>query len=137
MERMCETGTRLRKEGMDMGKFVILGSPSGVMFHLKARNGEVIGASQVYDSRKAAMIGIERVIINCEEAGIEDQTAHRWHSLKCPKFEVYQEGAAYHYRLKAENGDIILNSQGYTAKASCMNGIKSVVDNAPEAEVDG
>jgi len=44
------------------------------------------------------------------------------------KFEVYQGGKKneYRFRLKADNGQIILSSEGYTNKASCMNGIESV-----------
>lgn len=120
-----------------MGKFVILGNPSDVMFHLKARNGEVIGTSKTYHSRNEAMSGIESVIVNCEAAVIEDQTIQHFAKRKCPKFEVYQDGTVYGFRLKAGDGETVLTSQSYTAKASCMNGIKSVVDNAPEAEVDG
>ncbi len=49
------------------------------------------------------------------------------------KFEVYQDKAGeYRFRLKAGNGENILASEGYKAKASCMNGIESVKKNAPE-----
>lgn len=120
-----------------MGKFVILGVPSGVMFHLKARNGEIIGTSQKYTSRSAAMAGIEGVIMSCGAAALEDQTVHNFKEQKTPKFEIFQDGAYYRFRLLAESGEGLLDSQKYTAKASCVNGIKSVKDNAPEAEVDG
>jgi uncharacterized protein YegP (UPF0339 family) len=39
----------------------------------------------------------------------------------------------YQFNLKAQNGEIILTSQGYSTKASCENGIESVRTNA----VDG
>lgn len=47
------------------------------------------------------------------------------------KFEVYQSGkkAEFRFRLKASNGQIILSSEGYTTKASCLNGIDSVKKN--------
>lgn len=38
----------------------------------------------------------------------------------------------YQFVLKAGNGEIILNSQGYTFKSSCENGINSVKKNAAE-----
>lgn len=120
-----------------MGKFVILGIPSGVMFHLKARNGEVIGTSQIYASRNTAMSGIEGVILNCTDAAVEDQTIHNYKVQKNPKFEIFQEEGCYRFRLCAADGRLLLDSQKYTAKASCVNGIKSVRDNAPDAEVDG
>jgi uncharacterized protein len=36
----------------------------------------------------------------------------------------------FQFNLKAQNGQIILTSQGYTTKASCENGIESVRVNA-------
>ena len=50
------------------------------------------------------------------------------------KFEVYQSGKKdeFRFRLKADNGQIILSSEGYTSKASCMNGIESVKKNAAD-----
>ncbi|MDN3708186.1 YegP family protein [Myroides ceti] len=37
----------------------------------------------------------------------------------------------YQFNLEAANGQVILTSEGYTAKASCQNGIASVKTNAP------
>lgn len=37
----------------------------------------------------------------------------------------------YYFNLKAENGQVILSSEGYTTRASCDNGIESVKTNAP------
>ena len=49
---------------------------------------------------------------------------------------MYQDKAGeYRFRLKARNGEIIAVSEGYVAKASCLNGIESVRKNAVEAEV--
>ena len=49
------------------------------------------------------------------------------------KFEVYTDKAGEHrFRLKAGNGEIILASEGYKAKASCQNGIESVKKNSTE-----
>jgi len=50
------------------------------------------------------------------------------------KFETYKDKAGKHRsRLKAGNGEIILTSQGYSAKAGCKNGIESVRKNATNA----
>lgn len=52
------------------------------------------------------------------------------------KFEVYQsKNGEFRFRLKASNGQIIAQGQGYTTKASCMNGIESIKTNAATAEV--
>ena len=52
------------------------------------------------------------------------------------KFEVYQSGKnnEFRFRLKADNGQTILSSEGYTTKASCMNGIESVKKNSADAK---
>lgn len=51
------------------------------------------------------------------------------------KFELYNDKAGeFRFRLKAGNGQIILASEGYKAKASATNGIESTRKNAP---IDG
>jgi uncharacterized protein YegP (UPF0339 family) len=42
-----------------------------------------------------------------------------------------RKNGEYQFNLKAANGQIILSSQGYNAKASCINGVTSVKTNAP------
>lgn len=52
------------------------------------------------------------------------------------KFEVYQDKAGeYRFKLKAPNGEVIAVSEGYSSKKSCMNGIESVMKNAPKAKI--
>ena len=78
----------------------------------------------------------EQVQKNAPAAGVEDQTLENFEAVSHPKFEVYQDKAGeYRFRLKATNGQIIAVSEGYSAKASCLNGIESVQKNAPEAEI--
>jgi len=38
----------------------------------------------------------------------------------------------FQFVLKAGNGEVILTSEGYTAKASCLNGIESVKKNSTD-----
>ena len=46
------------------------------------------------------------------------------------KFECYKDKAGeFRFRLKAGNGETILSSEGYSAKAGCENGIASVKKN--------
>lgn len=54
------------------------------------------------------------------------------------KFEVkVAKNGQFYFNLKAGNGEIILSSEMYKAKASCMNGIASVKKNAAdEAKYD-
>ena len=41
-----------------------------------------------------------------------------------------EKSGEFYFRLKAGNGEIILSSEGYEAKASAVNGIESVKKNA-------
>lgn len=49
------------------------------------------------------------------------------------KFEIYKDKRdEFRFRLKASNGQNILESEGYKAKSGCNNGIESVKKNAPD-----
>jgi len=54
-----------------------------------------------------------------------------------PKFEIYKDaGGKFRWRLKAPNGEIIASSgEAYESKDNCKNGIQSVKNNAPKAEI--
>lgn len=48
-------------------------------------------------------------------------------------FEVYVDKAGeYRFRLKNQQDKNVLSSEGYTRKASCMNGIESVIKNSAD-----
>ncbi len=119
-----------------MGKFVIRNTNTGVKFDLKAGNGEVIATSEVYTTEDACRNGIASVQKNAPVANLEDQTVEGFEQQKHPKFEVYEDkGGEFRFRLKATNGQVIATSEGYKAKASCLNGVESVRKNAPEANI--
>ncbi len=49
------------------------------------------------------------------------------------KFEITKrKNGEFQFNLKAGNGQIILTSEGYTTKAACNNGIKSVSKNSQD-----
>ena len=119
-----------------MGKFAIKTVKTGIKFNLKASNGEVIATSEVYTTERACKADIESVRKNAPIARLEDQTVEGFETVTNPKFEVYTDKAGeFRFRLKARNGEIIAISEGYKAKASCMNGVESVRKNAPDAPV--
>ena len=39
----------------------------------------------------------------------------------------------FYFNLLADNGQVILSSEGYTSRAACDNGIESVRKNAPDS----
>ncbi|UCE15681.1 MAG: YegP family protein [Candidatus Bathyarchaeota archaeon] len=53
-----------------------------------------------------------------------------------PQFEITKDTSGeYRFRLRAPNGEIIANSEGYKSKSSCKKGIASVKKNAPKATI--
>ncbi len=53
------------------------------------------------------------------------------------KFEIYKDSQGeFRWRLRAANGEVIANGEGYTSKDGCVNGIESVKKNAPSAEIE-
>ena len=119
-----------------MGKFVIKQAKSGFMFNLKASNGEIIATSETYNTLDACKNGVASVQKNAPIAAIEDQTLKDFETQKNPKFELYADKRGeFRFRLKAANGQIIAVGEGYKAKASCKNGIASIVRNAPDAAI--
>ena len=58
------------------GKFVLKKGTTGKFhFNLVAGNGQVIATSETYESKSAALNGIESVQKNAPDAKIDDQTA--------------------------------------------------------------
>jgi len=54
---------------------------------------------------------------------------------KMGKFEITsRKNGEFQFNLKATNGQVILTSQGYKTKASCLNGVESVKKNSQETK---
>ena len=120
-----------------MGKFLVKTVKTGFNFNLLATNGQVIGVSEVYTTKAACLNGVDSVKRNAPIANLEDQTEEGFAAEKCPKFEIYTDKAGEsRFRLKARNGEIILVSEGYVRKDSCLNGVESVRKNADSPIVE-
>ena len=53
------------------------------------------------------------------------------------KFTLFKgKNDQYYFNLKAANGEIICQSEGYVSKQGAENGIASVKENAPGAPID-
>ncbi len=114
-----------------MGKFTIRETNGKFNFRLKTDNGLVIATSQQYATLLTCKAGIASVRANAAAAAVEDQTQEGFAVLAHPKFEMYVDTAGeFRFRLKAKNGQIIAASQGYQSLDACMNGVKSVRENA-------
>ncbi len=121
------------------GKFVYYKTAKGNFnFRLKASNNETIAVcDNVYEDLTRCKQGIESVRRFSTIDKVEDQTVADFEVLKNPKFELYKDKQGkFRYRLRANNGQLICIAEGgYSSKASCKNGIKSVGKWATDAEV--
>lgn len=118
-----------------MGKFTVQQLKAGYKFNLKAGNGQIIASSGVFHLMEDCLAAIERVKL-CALAAVEDQTLHVKAALPFPKFQIcHNERGAICFYLYDHQGSLLAHSKNYTAKRSCLAGIRSIGENAPEAEV--
>lgn len=105
-----------------MGRFVITLRKNGeFQFNLKATNGQNILTSEGYTTKSACMNGIESVKKNCKVEARFDK-------------KVASNGKPF-FSLKATNGQVVGSSQMYANEKNMLNGIASVMKNAPEAPI--
>ena len=73
----CDNGIEsVRKNSADDGRFERKTAKNGkAYFNLKAANGQVIGASQMYASEASMENGIASVKNNAPDASVDDQSA--------------------------------------------------------------
>lgn len=104
------------------GKFEIYKDKRGEhRFRLKAGNGEIILASEGYKALSSCKNGISSVQKNAPD----DKRYERKES----------KNGKFMFNLKAMNGQVIGTSEMYNTSAACENGIKSVMKNAPSADI--
>lgn len=105
------------------GKFEIKQSTNSKFhFNLKAGNGQIILSSEMYETKSACENGIASVKKN---AGDETKYERRTSTAGDPYFI-----------LKAGNHQEIGRSETYQGgDTACENGIKSVMTNAPDANI--
>lgn len=104
-------------------KFEVFKSPKNKQFYfnLKARNGQVILASQGYANKAGVTNGIKSVQKNCANDNLYER-------------KVAKNGK-HHFNLLSTNKKIVGSSQMYASKSSMEAGIRSVMRVAPQAAV--
>lgn len=98
-------------------------------FVLVAGNGQIIAVSQMYSSESAAKTGIAtavKVVTATAEQPLPATSGTRFETFK-------GLDGRYYFHLRAANGQIVLQSQGYSTNASATNGINSVKSNGTNA----
>jgi uncharacterized protein YegP (UPF0339 family) len=105
------------------GKFEVYKDKAGEFrFRLKAGNGQNILASEGYKAKSSCMNGIESVQKNSQNPA---RFAKK--SSKSGKFS---------FNVTASNGQVVGSSQSYESESGCDNGMKSVTECSPGAEID-
>lgn len=92
-----------------------------VYFSLIASNGETVGRSETYTTKDSALNGIASVKGNAPDDN---------------SYEIVEgkDGKSY-LSLKAANGEIILQGQGYSTESNARAGIAAVQRAAAEASI--
>jgi hypothetical protein len=114
--------------GSDPQAFDLLEASDGTWyFNLTAKNNQIIGTSQMYVTKSDATRGASTVRALVLLLGENPESINAVHQ---ERFEVFTgEDKKFYFHLRAGNGEIVLGSQGYTAKASAIAGIASVESN--------
>jgi hypothetical protein len=121
--------TSVKSNGVNEKSFKVLEADNGEFyFNLVATNGQVIGTSELYTTKSGAEGGVAAVIRALKTTTSADAASGN------AAFETFkgQDGKTY-FHLRAGNGEIVLQSQGYTSKSSANGGIDSVKNNAVDA----
>lgn len=91
-------------------------------FNLTAKNGQTILSSEGYTTKSACKNGIDSVKTNSQ---IDERYERK----------VAKDGQDY-FVLKSGNHQVIGTSEMYKSKQAMENGISSVKENAPNAEIE-
>ncbi len=119
----------VKANGVDLANYDLLEAVNGEWyFNLIAQNYEIIATSETYVSKSNAERAMETVrdlivqhlrIVAAETGGA--------------RFQIFVgTDDQYYFRLRAANGEIVLQSEGYVAKAGATNGIESVRANGQD-----
>lgn len=116
----------VKTNGVNANRFLLREASDGTnYFVLVAGNGAIIGVSEMYSSKSAAQAGIDTVIkivtaVNAQP--VEPTTGVRFETFK-------GLDGKYYFHLRAANGEIVLQSQGYTSSSGASSGVSSVKTN--------
>lgn len=91
-------------------------------FVLKAGNHQIIGVSEMYSSPSGRDEGIEAVKRAAAEADIRAEGTY---------LQIFEgNDDQFYFRVRASNGEIVLQSEGYTSRSGAENGLNSVKENS-------
>lgn len=98
-------------------------------------NAEIMVWSENYVAKSSAVNCINSIKKNAPDAVTVDLSLEE--TGKGYRFEIVKNAKGeFFVRFRASNGEIMVISEGYVAKASAKNCIESIKKNAPEAPVE-
>ena len=118
----------VKNNGQSATRYLLRETVDGAWyFVLTSTNGQIIGVSEMYVSKYNANRAINSVV-NVVKATVAATPAPALAGNA--KFEVFKGlDSKWYFHLRAGNGEIVLQSQGYTTKAGATNGTSSVHTN--------
>ncbi len=121
----------VKTNGVDLSNYDLLEAADGDWyFNLIAQNHEIIATSETYVSRSngtRAMDTVQRLIVQ----NLRVEAAQTGGA----RFQLFAgTDGQYYFRLRAGNGEIVLQSEGYQQKAGALNGIEAVRENGKEPD---
>jgi len=103
-------------------------------FRLRADNNKIVAVGEAYEQHVSCINGIKSIQKN-SNSEIEDLIIADRKVLN-PKYQVFTDAAGkFRFHLKAANGEIIAQGEGYETKDGCLNGIE-VVKKSADAQIE-
>lgn len=118
-----------------MHKFKIVSGKGGQFRTQFVYNAEVMVWSENYKGKASAQNCIDSIKKNAPKAPVADLTKGEEESGYHFEIEKSKDGQ-YYVRFRASNGEIMVRSETYKAKASAVNCIKSVQERSANAPVE-
>lgn len=121
--------TSTKTNGADAARFAVQETDQGeAYFTLVASNGQLLALSDTYATKEGAARAIDTAMKTLKTASTAAALAEG------PKFETFKGGdGKTYFRLRAGNGQIVLQSEAYSSKSAAEKGISSVKTNGKEA----
>jgi uncharacterized protein YegP (UPF0339 family) len=116
----------VKNNGVLESRYLIRQATDGSFyFVLVGGNGSIIGVSEMYASQSNALRAATTV-----QNIIKTVVAQTAAATGTAKFEIFQGAdGKYYFHARALNGEIVLQSQGYTTKSGATSGMTSVQTN--------
>ncbi|MCA9620443.1 MAG: DUF1508 domain-containing protein [Myxococcales bacterium] len=118
------------ENGKKAERYDILEAENGEFyFNLEAGNYQVIGTSELYTTKSSAERGAKTVRSLVETVSVDELLSGD------PKFEVFEgQNGDHYFRLRAKNGQIVLQSEGYASRGGAEAAVETVRELAGHVE---